>query len=130
MYIKLYFALDDTEVSEAPAADNAVEFKLKADLDQIGEPIQLYAKAETGYLVDEAIITPTGDNAAKWALAPDVEGEAGEWGEYGESLTLGDGVDDTTGKLFWVKAKATEDEVPHNDLTVTLRASGSAWASE
>ena len=46
-------------------------------------------------------------------------------GEYGESLTLGDGVDDTTGKLFWVKAKATEDEVPHNDLTVTLRASGS-----
>ncbi len=67
-YIKLYFAIDDSEVSAAESFDNAVEFTLRADLNQTDET-RLYALAETDYVVTDTTVTPTRTTAAKWALA-------------------------------------------------------------
>lgn len=126
-YIKLYFAKDDSVVSEAGTFTNAVEFILHADLRE-EKSERLYAMADTGYLVTSTEVTPTGTTASKWALAPDSSGEAGTYGAWGAKLTLGS-VGAGDGKVyFWVKAKATEDEVPVNDTSVTLNVEGIAGA--
>ncbi len=127
-YIKMFFDSDDTQVSEAPTTTDAVEFTLRADQNEEGTPIALYVKADDGYVVDSVVITPTGTNAAKWALAPDNSDSPGSWEAYGDPLSLGNGCDDTTGILFWVKAKAVDTEDPVNDTSVTLVVSGVASA--
>jgi hypothetical protein len=128
-YIKLFFTSDDVQVSESPTTTNAVTFTLRADQNEEGTPIGLYAKADTGYEVTTVTITPTGDTATKWALAPDDTGSAGVFGSYGDALALtGQTVDDTTGVPFWIKAKAIDSETPVNDVTVTLVVAGVAAA--
>ena len=127
-YIKIYKASDDSEVSSAPTTTNAVTFTLRADQSEEGTPIELYVKADNGYVVDDVTITPTGTSATKWALAPDSGGSPGTYGAYGAALDLGDGCNDTTGISFWVKAKATSDETPINDVSVTLVVAGVAAA--
>ena len=127
-YIKLFFEDGDTQVSEAPTTTNAVLFTLDAAENEVGTPIQLYALADDGYVIDDVVITPTGTTATKWALAPDDEGEAGEFGAYGDPLDLGADVGDTTHVPFWIKAKAIDSETPVNDTTVTLVVTGVASA--
>ena len=127
-YIKIYKASDDSEVSSAPTTTNAVTFTLRADQNEEGTAQELYVKADNGYVVDDVTVTPTGTKAAKWALAPDSGGSPGTYGAYGAALDLGDGIDDTTGKTFWAKAKATSDETPINDVSVTLVVAGVAAA--
>ena len=127
-YIKLYKASNDSEVSSAPTTTNAVTFTLRADQAEEGTAQELYVKADNGYVVDDVTVTPTGAKAAKWALAPDSGGSPGTYGAYGAALDLGDGCNDTTGISFWVKAKATSDETPINDVSVTLVVAGVASA--
>ena len=127
-YIKIYKASDDSEVSSAPTTTNAVTFTLRAVQSEEGTAQELYAKAESGYVVNDVTITPTGTSATKWALAPDSGGSPGTYGAYGAALDLGDGIDDTTGKTFWIKAKAVDTETPVNDTSVTLVVAGVAAA--
>lgn len=127
-YIKMFKASDDSQVSESGTTTNAVTFTLRADQNEEGTAQELYVKADDGYVVDDVTITPTGTKAAKWALAPDNAGSPGTYGAYGAALDLGDGCNDTTGKTFWVKAKATSDETPSNDTSVTLVVAGVAAA--
>jgi hypothetical protein len=127
-YIKLYKGSDDSEVSGPGTLTNAVTFTLRADLAEEGTAQELYVKADNGYVVDDVTITPTGTSATKWALAPDSGGSPGTYGAYGAALDLGDGIDDTTGVSFWVKAKATPDETPINDAAITLVVEGIAAA--
>lgn len=125
-YIKLYFATDNSAISEAPSATKPVTFVLRADLDEVGDGIRLYALAEAGYQVTGTTVTPTGNTSAKWALAPDAAGsKPGEWGDYGVALSLGS-VGPSSKVYFWARAKATSDEVPINDVSVTLVAAGVA----
>lgn len=126
-YIKIFFASDDSQVSEAPATENAVEFTLRADQNEVGSWIKLYALADNGYVVSDVEVTLTGTTAAKWQLAPDVAGDPGTPEAYGAPLELGE-VGDTTKVYFHVRAKATDDEEPANDVTVTLVVEGVAAA--
>lgn len=126
-YIKLFFASNDVQVSEAPTLTNAVTFTLRADQNEVGSYIKLYALADNGYIVTTTVITPTGTTAAKWQLAPDDAGSPGTPGAYGDPLALGT-VGDTDKVYFHVRAKATDDESPANDISVTLVASGIAAA--
>ena len=82
--------------------------------------IKLAVRCDEGYATDaDTVITPTGTTAAKWALALDSEGSAGTFGDYGAALTITATIDDTN-TIFWAKAKATSDESPATDTTVTL----------
>lgn len=123
-YIKLFFA-DGTEVSPQGTFTNAIEFKLRADLEESDE-IRLYAIADTGYKVTGVTASLAGTTAAKWNLAPDNTGASGTYGAAGAALTLGDVT--TTKTYFWAKAKATSDETPVKDTTVTLQIEGVAEA--
>jgi hypothetical protein len=127
-YIKLFFKTDDQQVSEAPATEHAVTFTLRADQNEVGSWVGLYALADDGYVVSDVTVTPTGDNAAKWQLAEDDGGSpSGSPEAYGDPLELGE-VNDTDKSYFWVRAKATDDEEPENDVTVTLVVEGVAAA--
>ena len=52
MFIKIY-KTDDSVMSEPPEITNAVSFTLRSDLNQVGGPIKLIAKADSGYLVNK-----------------------------------------------------------------------------
>lgn len=127
-YIKLFRTADDVQVSEAPTTTNAVSFTLRADLNEVGGYISLYALADDGYSVATAVVTPTGDTATKWQLDSDVAGSpSGTPEAYGDPLSLGT-VGDTTHVPFHIRAKAVDTETPVNDVTVTLVVSGIASA--
>lgn len=124
-YIKVYKASDDSVVSEAPTLTNAVVINLHVDDATDEDEIRLYVLAEDGYQITSCVITPTGANAAKWALAPDSGGSPGVYEAYGDPLSLGT-IGDTTKVYFWAKAKATVDEDPQNDTSVTHVVLGKA----
>ena len=127
-YIKIFFAADDVQVSAAPTTTNAITFTLRADQNEEGTPVRLYALADSGYVVATTVVTPTGTTATKWALAPDAAGPAaGVFEAYGDPHALGT-VGDTDKVYFWVKAKAIDTEIPVNDVTVTMVVSGIASA--
>ena len=128
-YAKLFFTSGGVQVSAAPNTTNAVAFTLRADQNEVGTPIGVTAKADSGYTIATGCtITPTGTSAVKWALAPDSGGSPGTFGSYGAALTLSGTMDNATGIPFWVKAKATSDETPANDTSVTLVLAGVASA--
>lgn len=128
MYIKLFKASNNSEVSPAGQFTNSIDFTLRADLEQTGE-IRLYAEADAGYEVTGVDVTPTGTTAAKWALAPDNAGSAGTYGADGAQIALGTVGAGVGGRVFfWAKAKATVDETPVNDTSVTLNVEGIAGA--
>jgi hypothetical protein len=97
-----------------------VTYTLNATIDEEGVEQKLALRCEAGYkTTGNVTITPTGTTAAKWALAPNNGGVPGVWGAYGAVLTIADEVP-ATNYLFFVKAKATNDEAPVNDATVDL----------
>lgn len=126
-YIKMYFAQGDVQVSEAPTTTNAVEFTLRADLNEDDE-VRLYVKSDDGYVCSGVEIIPSGTTAAKWALAQDDGGSPDVYGTYGSGLSIAGNVLDSSGSYFWAKAKATDDEDPVNDTSVTLNVTGIAAA--
>ena len=128
-YISLFFAVDDTQVSAPPTLTNSVEFTLRADQNEVGDWVRLYALADTGYEctgVEVAIDDST--SVTQWQLAPDVDGSAGTPEAYGSPLTLGT-VGDTTKVYFHVRAKASDTEDPVDDASVTLEVTGIAAAA-
>lgn len=124
--IKLYFASDDSLVSED--SSSPVEFTLRADLEE-NDSVRLYAEADSGFEVTGTEVEPIGTTAAKWALAPDSGGSEGTYEANGDPLTLGT-VGNGAGNevFFWARAEATDDESPTNDDTVTLDVTGIAEA--
>ena len=126
-YIKLYFAEDNSVVSENQ--DNPVEFTLRADLEESDE-VRLYAEADTGYSVTGVEVDPTGTSAARWRLAPDDGGSAGTYGAAGAEIALGTVGAGAGGRVFfWAEASAVDSEDPVNDDSVTLEVTGVAEAT-
>lgn len=126
-YIKLFRASDNSQISED--SSSPLSFTLRADLEE-SEETRVYAQADSGYQVKDTEFDPTGTSAAKWALAPDDDGSAGTYGADGTKIELGTVGDGEGSRVyFWVKAKATDDEDPVNDTTVTLEATGVAEAT-
>jgi len=96
---------------------------LNATDNEVSTDQKLAVRCDTGYVTSgDTTITPTGTTAAKWALAPDNAGVAGTYGAYGAALTVSS-VIDATNTIFWAKAKATSDESPVNDVSVSLQVS-------
>ena len=125
-YIKLYKAEDNSEISGEGVFVNSVDFSLRADLNEDGEK-RLYAQAEVGYVVKSTTVQPEGTSAARWQLAPDSEGSAGEYLAGGAELTLGQVSEGAGGReYFWVKASAVDTESPSNDTSVLLKCEGIA----
>jgi hypothetical protein len=123
-YIKLYFTTTSGQVE--PSGDGVgepVSFSLRADLNEIGEWIGLYALAISGYTCSGVDVVPSGTTSLKWQLAPDDEGDPGTPEDYGALLELGE-VGNVTPIFFHTRAKATDDEEPVKDETVTLNLSG------
>lgn len=70
------------------------------------------------------VISLTGTSTSKWALAPDNSGSAGTFGAYGASLNVG--TVGATNTIFWIRARATTDELVSfntDDLSVSLSMS-------
>lgn len=127
-YIKLFFAVGDSEVSESPSQLNPVAFSLRADLNEEGAPIRLYAMADVGYSVANTVVSLTGSSSTKWQFAPDATGIPGTWETYGNPLSLGT-VGNGAGKVYFhARAKATSDETPVNDTNVIINLAGVASA--
>ena len=125
-YIKLYRASDDSQLTEDQT--NPVSYTLRADLNEEDEK-RLYAQADAGYQVTGVEVNPTGTTSEKWNLAPDSSGTAGTYGADGALIELGTvGDAEGTRVYFWAKAKATDDEDPVNDDSVTLEVTGIAEA--
>lgn len=128
-FIKLYFASDDTQVSESPSLTDAVEFTLRADQNEVGDPIRLYAEADEGYSVATTTVQPVGSTAGRWDLAPDEAGSPGTFLALGASLSLGTVGAGSGGRVYFhARARAVDTEDPVNDSTVTLDVEGVASA--
>ena len=121
-YIQLYKASDDSLVSESPETSNSVEISLRADLGEEKE-VRLYLKSKEGYTHNDVKVEPIGDTAVKWSLARDASGSSDVYGEEGKTLTIGK-VNDTSKTYFWIKAKASKEELPKKDISVSLQVTG------
>ena len=111
---------DGTVASEGTESSPVVIGPLAVANNEESAAQKLAIRCDTGYTAAAgATITPTGTNAAKWALAPDNSGSPGTFGDYGAALTFA-AVIDATNTLFWVKAKANSDESAASDTGVDL----------
>jgi hypothetical protein len=112
---------DGNIVSENTGLDPITVGPLNATANEVSADQKLAVRCDAGYVTSgNTTITPTGTNAAKWALAPNNGGVPGAYGAYGAALTIAT-VIDATNTLFFAKAKATSDEPnPVNDATVDL----------
>lgn len=122
-YIDMYYADDDSRVTEDDNYNNPVEFHLRIDEEEEKE-VRLYLQTEEGYTAYNLSVSPEGDTDDKWALAPDDNEEADEYNSYGSSLLL-DSIDKDEGKVyFWAKAKVSSDEDIEKDRSVDLKVVG------
>lgn len=120
MYLSLYFAETDIEVSPPNVFTNAIEFTLRADLSEADE-VKLYAKTDDGYRVLDAQVTAEGETADRWAFAPDDNGAPGEYQAWGAPFNIGT----LTNKFyFWLKARAIPGEPVRQDATVPIHLDG------
>ena len=126
-YIKLYFTEDDTQVEPVGnGVGEPVSYILRADLNEVGDWTGIYALATSGYTCSGVEVVPSGTTYLKWQLTADAGGGTTPSGvpmDYGAELVLGD-VGNVTPVHFHARAKATDDEVPFRDETVSLNLSG------
>jgi len=126
-YIKLYFTDGDEQVEPVGnGVGEPVSYILRADLNEVGSWTGLYALATSGFTCSGVEVVPSGTYYEKWQLDSDTGGGSSPSGtpeDYGNSLTLGE-VGNVTPVYFHVRAKATDDEVPFRDETVSLNVSG------
>ena len=122
-YINMYYAADDSRVTESGNLTNPVELHLR--IDQAEEKgVRLYLQTEAGYTAHGLSIVPSGTTSDKWALAPDNAGSPGTYNSYGASLSVAD-ITSSEGKVyFWAKAKTETDETAQKDTSVTLNVDG------
>lgn len=117
---------DGTQISQGTGLVPIVVGPVNATNNEVSAPQKLAVRCIPDYYTSgDVIIQPKGATGAKWALAPDDSGAAGEFGEFGASLTIATEIDDTN-TIFWAKAKAIEGETADNytdvkfDITATM----------
>ena len=120
-------------------ADNKLTVgPLNADEDEVSGWFDITVKLDTGYESNsDLVVGPDGTSAAKWQMAEWTSGDTtapqATPEDYGADLTIGGEageIDDSTGVVFWVRAKATSGESAANDTSVSFAVvSGTAVAS-
>jgi len=125
-YVGLYFESDETEVSPEGVYTNAIGYELRADLDEVGEPIELFLEASEGYIITDTEIFISGASADMWRLAL-LEEDLSE-AVWGASLPVAGTVEH--GILnripIFIQAKATSEEWPAIDVSVLIYVGGIA----
>ena len=88
---------------------------LNATNNEESAPIAVVVKAEAGFSTyGNTVISFEGATSDKWSIC------ATEAGTYASTLTVSDVITET-GITVYVKAKATEDEEPQNDVSVKVK---------
>ncbi len=92
-----------------------------------GAWVKLAVRCNEYYETEEAdgrhVRISISDSDITWQLAPDNAGEAGAPEDAGDPLDITDQVDDTN-TVFWIRGIAIADELPVNDETTTVSATG------
>ena len=105
------------QISEETGLNPLTVFGLNASLDQVSEGIKVALRCDSGYeTVGDAVISFIGTTLLKWAVSLDNT----TWSEYGEGISITDKIKNTN-KLFYIRAKSSNDEVPVNDTTVDIK---------
>ena len=109
-------------ISEGTGLNPVTTAPLNAWNNEEGDPIRLAVRTDAGYRsYNEVTISLEGATENKWRVAPNVAGAPGAWSDWGGELNVGYITDVNT--LFWVQAKATNDEVTANDESVKIKVS-------
>lgn len=120
--IKVYY--NDRALSDGDLSNPLVVGPLNASENEVSSPIELKVKTDAGYVTrGNTVISFEGSTAAKWQICDTQNGS------YASSLTISEAVN-STGKTFYVKAKATSDESPVNDKTVKIKTVAVIAAAE
>lgn len=137
MYIHVYMnnptkgGTDGTQISEGDGLNPLTVGPLLATNNQESDPIKIALRCEPGYVTTGPVTVKTvGPTAAKWAFALDSGNGTtpGTFGAYGDPLTINDPIG-ATNYVIWVKAKATSDEGPVNDVSVDIQVEGQIAAA-
>ena len=113
MYLHLYNG--ETLISEGTEVTPLIVGPLNATNNESSSPIALTLKAETGYTTyGDTVVSFQGTSAAKWTVCATADGT------YAATLTITDAITEA-GKVIYVKAAATSDETPVNDVTVDIK---------
>ena len=111
-YINLY--KDGQIISQGDGSNPLTVGPLNATENEVSAPIAVEVKCETGFATTgNTVLSFTGSSAAKWSIC------ATEAGTYEETLTIATSIT-TTATTVYVKAKATSDEAPSNDVAVDI----------
>lgn len=108
---------NDRLISEGDLSNPLVVGPLNASDNEESEPIAIVIKTDEGYkTLGTTNITFEGSSAAKWSVCKTNSGE------YNSSLGITEEITNS-GVTVYVKAKATSDEMPKNDTSVSIRLS-------
>ena len=111
-YINLY--KDGQIISQGDGSNPLTVGPLNATENEVSAPIAVEVKCSAGFsTVGNTVLSFTGATATKWSIC------ATETGSYVSTLTLTAPVT-AAGITIYVKAKATEDEAPSNDVAVDI----------
>lgn len=120
----MYFADDNSQVSEQGTFANPVAFTLRADLEESDE-VRLYAECDTDFEATGVTVEGEGASVARWELAPDVGGSPGAYQAAATPLSLGTvGAGAENRVFFWARASAVDTEEIGVDNSVTLKLEG------
>lgn len=120
MYIHIYNG--ETIISEGDGSSPLVVGPLNASNNEESAPIALTIKCDAGYQTyGNTEVSFVGTTASKWSLC------ATQDGAYAATLTITD-IIEAAGKVIYVKAKATSDESPVNDVSVDINVNATIAA--
>ena len=111
-------------ISNGDLSNPLVVGPLNASDNEVSNPIAVQVKTDAGYVTrGNVVISFEGESASKWQIC------ATEDGSYGSTLTISEVVTEA-GRTFYVKAKATSDEMPVNDKTGKIKTVATIAAAE
>lgn len=117
-YLKLFY--NNVEVTEEKPLKVG---PLNASDNEESDAMAVTLKVEEGFSTfGDTTVSFEGTTAEKWSVC------ATESGDYASTLTLSEVVS-SAGVTFYVKAKATEEEQPSNDISVKVKVAATIQAA-
>lgn len=111
-YINMYH--NGEVISQGDGSNPLTVGPLNATENEVSAPIAVEIKCEAGFATTgNTVLSFTGSTAAKWSICATANGT------YESTLTIADSIT-AVGKTVYVKAKATSDEAPSNDVAVDI----------
>ena len=102
-------------ISEGDLSNPLVVGPLNASDNESSAPIAIELKCDSGYkTLGSTSISFEGTTASKWSICKT------ENGDYASNLTITDLITES-GLTVYVKVKATADEMPKNDASVSIK---------